>query len=398
MTDRELEKIEKIIESCHVNFLIGSGASRNYLDTLWNIEELLTSLDNEEESEEKKLLETSIKEWYFKKCIFGNIGLLHNKIIPRNKKKDFNETYENYQRLINSLNTILLKRKTNLLSKQINLFTTNMDIFLDFVLDKNNVEYNDGFSGKFESYFASSNYKKAIYKNSQQYDIQSELPLFNLFKLHGSLTWKYKNTDNNLIIYDSKLISLIKLSKIKFVEEELVQIDSDKTFDDLLAKSESILPNIELNYGLDKHKAFLSEYDNLIMINPTKEKFASTTLKLNYYEQFRMYSNCLEKENSVLFVTGFSFADEHIRDITLRCANVNPTLIIYVFCFNENEKDKIETYFNGLQFNNVICLHDYTFEYMISKVFGKIALKLDDKFYNLRAESETNKEENGVSS
>lgn len=383
MTNKELEKIEKIIESSHLNFLIGSGASRNYLDTLWNIEQLLTSIENEPDSGEKIIIETSIKYLYLNKCIFGNIGILNNNSVQRNKRKDFKETFENYQNLINSLNTILLKRKTNLLNKQINLFTTNMDIFLDYVLDNNNVEYNDGFSGKFESYFESSNYKKSIYKNSQQYDIQSELPLFNLFKLHGSLTWKYKNKDNDKIIYDSKLTSLIKLKKIKFDEDELITIEDNISYFDLKTEASKLISKVDLS----KHKAFLLEYENLIMINPNKEKFASTTLKLNYYEQFRMYSNSLEKENSVLFVTGFSFADEHILDITLRVANVNPTLIIYVFCFNEDEKNRIQKYFNGLQFNNVLCLNNYTFSDMITKVFCGISSNLDDKFYNLKTDN-----------
>ena len=378
MTNKDLEKIEKIIESSHLNFLIGSGASRNYLDTLWNIEQLLTCIENESASDEKIIIETSIKYLYLKKCINGNIGILNNKLIPRNKRKDFKETFENYQKLINDLNIILLKRKTNLLNKQVNLFTTNMDIFLDYVLDKSNVEYNDGFSGKFEAYFESSNYK-----NSQQYDIQSELPLFNLFKLHGSLTWKYKDKDNDKIIYDSKLTSLVKLNKIKFEENELIVIEDNKSYFDLKKEALKLISKTDLS----KHKDFLLEYDNLIMINPNKEKFATTTLKLNYYEQFRMYSNSLEKENSVLFVTGFSFADEHIRDITLRVAKVNPTLIIYVFCYDEDERDRIQQYFNGLQFNNVICLNNYTFSDMITKVFGGISSNLDDKFYNLKTDN-----------
>lgn len=383
MTNKDLEKIEKIIESSHLNFLIGSGASRNYLDTLLNIEQLLTCIENESASDEKIIIETSIKYLYLKKCINGNIGILNNKLIPRNKRKDFKETFENYQKLINDLNIILLKRKTNLLNKQVNLFTTNMDIFLDYVLDKSNVEYNDGFSGKFEAYFESSNYKKSIYKNSQQYDIQSELPLFNLFKLHGSLTWKYKDKDNDKIIYDSKLTSLVKLNKIKFEENELIVIEDNKSYFDLKKEALKLISKTDLS----KHKDFLLEYDNLIMINPNKEKFATTTLKLNYYEQFRMYSNSLEKENSVLFVTGFSFADEHIRDITLRVAKVNPTLIIYVFCYDEDERDRIQQYFNGLQFNNVICLNNYTFSDMITKVFGGISSNLDDKFYNLKTDN-----------
>ena len=35
------------------------------------------------------------------------------------------------------------------------------------------------------------------------------------------------------------------------------------------------------------------------MINPTKEKFENTTLRLEYYEQIRMYSNILETMNFV---------------------------------------------------------------------------------------------------
>jgi hypothetical protein len=41
----------------------------------------------------------------------------------------------------------------------------------------------------------------------------------------------------------------------------------------------------------------------------------------------------LEKENSVLFVMWFSFADEHIRDMTLRVADSNPTLQVFIFSF-----------------------------------------------------------------
>ena len=108
MTDKDLEKIEKIIQSSHINFLIGSGASRDYLDTLWNIEELITRLDKEVDNDEKILLEVSIKHWYFKSCIYGNIGILNNKPLVR-KKNSFNKTFENYHRLIDSLNIILLK-------------------------------------------------------------------------------------------------------------------------------------------------------------------------------------------------------------------------------------------------------------------------------------------------
>ena len=53
----------------------------------------------------------------------------------------------------------------------------------------------------------------------------------------------------------------------------------------------------------------------------------------------RIYANALEKENTILFVTGFSFADEHIAAITKRSAESNPTLQIIVFAFNDDEEE-----------------------------------------------------------
>ena len=55
-----------------------------------------------------------------------------------------------------------------------------------------------------------------------------------------------------------------------------------------------------------------------------------------------MYSTELEKENTVLFVMGFSFSDEHIREVTLRVANSNPTLKIYIFTYTEKAEHNIK--------------------------------------------------------
>lgn len=377
MDDKELEKIEKIIESSHINFMIGSGTSKNFLDTLWNIESLLTEFDKEKkETPQYKLIETSIKYWYFEKCMRGNLKLINNDFFLGDvKEEQFEETCKNYDDFIKAINIILLKRKTNLLNKQVNLFTTNMDLFLDKTLDKLNIEFNDGFSGKFESVFNTSNYQKTVYKNSSQYNVQAELPLFNLFKLHGSLTWKQVKEEK--IVYDSKLLALVELNNITFnIEDELLPLEGEfSKLVELADAKDGIL--------LEKHTAFLDEYKNLIMINPTKEKFESTTLRLEYYEQLRMYSNALEKENSVLFVCGFSFADEHLKEITLRAANSNPTLIIYVFCFNEDEKNKIEALLNVSKFNNIKYFFDFSFTKTVNDVFNKIASKLDTKSYQL---------------
>lgn len=56
----------------------------------------------------------------------------------------------------------------------------------------------------------------------------------------------------------------------------------------------------------------------------------------------RLYSNALEKENSVLFVAGFSFADEHIATLTRRSAENNPTLKVIIFAFCDEEEDDLK--------------------------------------------------------
>ena len=81
---------------------------------------------------------------------------------------------------------------------------------------------------------------------------------------------------------------------------------------------------------------FFKKYEELVIVNPTKAKFKETVLEEQYYEMMRIYANSLEKVNSLLFVMGFSFADEHIRNITIRAANSNPTLQIIIFAYNDD--------------------------------------------------------------
>ncbi|QXU50171.1 SIR2 family protein [Chryseobacterium sp. D764] len=381
----ENEKILKIIESSHFNFLIGSGASRNYLETLGNIEDLLTSLDRDFQNNRNKywfkVLDTSIKYWYFDKCIRGNLKLIDDKFtLSEDKQNDFIATNEIYITLLQTLNILLLKRRNKLLPKEVNIFTTNMDIFLDINLDKLGLEFNDGFNGKFNKSFNTANYQKSFYKNSSQYSIRSELPVFNLFKLHGSLTWDKSNDAE--IKFDSNLIALNDLNEIRFPEQLLITLTKEvelngktetklKDYNELKKEAEEKTDIEDAHENLDK---FYAIYDKLVMINPTKEKFENTTLRLEYYEQIRMFSNILERENSVLFVTGFSFADEHIRQITYRALNSNPTLLIIVFNYSEGGKKQIDGFFSNLKYKNLYTdFIGFDFKKIVNEIFLSIA-------------------------
>jgi hypothetical protein len=125
----------------------------------------------------------------------------------------------------------------------------------------------------------------------------------------------------------------------------LLQIDENTVFDGLVAGCKGKKADATV-------RTFLLAYDDLPIVNPTKAKFAQTLLNQTHYELLRIYSNELEKENTVLFVLGFSFADEHIREITLRAANSNPTLMIYVIAFDSKSAAEIGARFPSVNTRN----------------------------------------------
>jgi hypothetical protein len=371
------DKFKKIIESCHLNFLIGSGASRNYFATLGNAEDLLTELAKQPAGKEKNILETSIKKDYFDKAIAGNLFINNSAGIKDAALADeLKSTKTNYQDFLVALNIILLRRRSNIISRQANLFTTNMDLFLDVTLEEINLEYNDGFSGKLNPVFSTSNYHKSIFQKSPHYDNKAELPLFNLYKMHGSVTWK---SDSSQIVFDSQLQILRDIAKVELekpVISEFLDDGKPKTIEALAAEAAKLEEDKSFN-------VFLDAYNKLEIINPTKEKFSTTTVQYNFYELLRMYSNELEKENSVLFVLGFSFADEHIREITKRVANSNPTLLICVFAYSDSSKTDIEQKLNmgEIKFKNVEVVTAGSLFDLNANWFKKLAMELDaDQF------------------
>ena len=352
------EDLKKIIESCHLNFLIGSGLSAPYLSILGSIEELLTA--NESSDQPNIIIESSIKKFYFDQCIKGNLALLDNSKCEESKKNDLKKANDNYDNFIKSLQTILLYRESNIVSKQVNLFTTNMDLFLDKTIEDLGFVLNDGFSGRISPKFGTENFHNSIHKYSSHYEYKSELPLFNLFKMHGSVNWKRVNIDSTKGTYEitdnNNLEILNNISKVDIKNDHVTPIltgKKDEKDRDIYFTYEELEKNIAYVEEGGVYDKYLEHYNELVMINPTKDKFRDTTSNFYFYELLRMYANHLEKENSVLFVLGFSFADEHIKEITKRVLKSNPTLIIVIFC-KKGEKEWFTNMFNNA--NNVVCL------------------------------------------
>lgn len=376
----DLDKLKDVIQDGNINFLIGSGLSTPFLSSLGDIENLLTEIDKNKEldANKKDVIRSFLYKQYCEKVIFKNLEILEN-------NPSTTDVLNNYKKFLTLINSIILNRKNPILSKQINIFTTNIDIFLEKGLEEIGLEYNDGFNGRFIPTFNLSNFKKSAFKKSLQYDNISEIPVFNLLKLHGSLTWKTHEISG--IKFCSELDHVKDLKDIN--TSSVYEAKNGETLDDLIRISNGKRASTVINH-------FLEEYQKLPIINPTKDKFKQTLLNQIHYELLRMYANELEKENSVLFVMGFSFADEHIREITLRVADSNPTLIVYIIAHssdsvskyeqklgvqnvkNKNikiiipEKDKDE---NGEEIEK--DAYNYNFENINNKIFESLAEKIE---------------------
>lgn len=326
VTEKQIERIKNVIQDGNLNFLLGSGLSRPFLATLGNIEFLLTECDTATMNEGvRKIIRASLYRAYFLEVIEKNL-------LIRNSDPSAGAVLAEYTTFLRTWNAILLHRKNTLLSKEINLFTTNIDIFPEMGFDSLCLECNDGFNGRFKPQFSPSNFKKSRFKKGLYYDKTSELPVFNLVKLHGSLSWYFAD---NLILFSHNLAHVEQVVKALPAAGACIDIPAKANIADLIATVTGTTPDPSLD-------SFLAAYEKLlIVVNPTKEKFRHTLLNHTYYDLLRMFSNELEKENSALFVLGFSFADEHIREITLRAANSNPTLIVYIVAHTSEAKTEL---------------------------------------------------------
>lgn len=336
--------LQDTIQDCNINFLFGSGLSVPYFSTLGQIENWLTKIEKKDiHANLKRFVKASLYKKYYSVAMKGNLGLLNSRL------KD-TEVLRNYCALLKKLNTLLHKRKSTILGKEINLFTTNIDIFFERALEEVNLEYNDGFNGRFRPIFSLSHFKKSRFKKSLYFDNVAEIPVFNLVKLHGSVTWNLG--EDQEIYFSHNLSNLLELENPNASGQDFIEIENDDTIEVILEKATTA---IQRNSGTPDHSAimnFLKSYEKLLVVNPTKEKFNHTLLNQTYYEMLRMYSNELEKENTVLFVAGFSFADEHIREITLRAANSNPTLLVKVYCYNADASLEIKSKFDHAKIKN----------------------------------------------
>jgi hypothetical protein len=299
--DADADEISRLlgsyIQSGNINFIIGSGASSPAIATAGNIEEQVNELLADGKTHSADLLTLKF---------IRHIETVASSLSGKKFSDDAGHTLAAYTKFVATLDKILFERKNLLLPRQANVFTTNYDTFVEHASKQlPSMILNDGFdrnSGvSMEFSFAPERYFDRTYRSGGVYDHYAEIPTINLIKLHGSLSWR-KQEDAIVFRTPSKTNSLPTLTVDEKNDEEKV-------------------------------REYLKHY---FLILPNLRKFHETLMDRVYYDLLRIYANSMDKENAVLLSFGFSFADEHILDITRRALR-NPTSQLIIFSYSKTD-------------------------------------------------------------
>lgn len=345
--------LKNLFSGCRVNFLLGAGFSANILKPLSNSEILFEALKRYKTKDDVDHYKIKALSAYLYWSFFLN------SIKPITSNLDIkNESFTPFKVFGDILYKIFLERGNPALDRQFSIFTTNYDPILELIFDQSPCICNDGFEGRIYPIFSTDNYSKTYYRQAIFSNRKAEIPSCNLIKLHGSITWR-PGTDSNQITYQGyeSAINNFHANFISLFNEDILDdIDNKFTassYEEAQEQIKSFLSNNSLDHPMDQFHDFLNKYHNsFLIINPTKEKFSDTLLNKNYYELLRIFSNELEKENTLLVVFGFSFRDEHILDIVKR-SMVNPSLKILIFTYKADQIDSYEDLFQTPKNNNI---------------------------------------------
>lgn len=302
--DKELAKeLRKVMMTKQLNFLIGSGPSSNAIGLMSTfdkqaakilkdsvsgkvqdaeIEKLLKNLSPDSTQDEKeKQLSNGLLLLKAKTVSVSMLGDSHgmDKTISNNLKE--------YSAFIKAVVDLLNLSNSRQIPKSTNIFTTNYDLFIEKAVDliplTTKFTFNDGAKGYFNRILDSSNYNQIVSYKGLNDNYISEIPSITLIKPHGSVNWfKEKN----------------KIVIGKEVQEMPVIVE----------------PN-----GLEGQETFLNNH---------------------FHEMLRVFQLELDKPQTVLFVIGFSFQDDHISKMIKRALQ-NPEIMIYTFAYSNVSKSEI---------------------------------------------------------
>lgn len=289
-----LEEICEVAVSKNVNFLVGSGCSVGAIDTMSKYWE--DAWRERNINEDGKVLSPACckKEEYCDDCkqkgndlLVEDVKRVSRELIEGKLEENF--VTKNYNFFISEIVNLMHRMNSRQNPKNINIFTTNYDLFIEGALDKvsktETFVINDGARGYFKRILDSSNFNRTVSYRGPSNNYVDEIPSVSLIKPHGSVNWE-KTTD------------------------EEIEIKTEVVGTPVIVKPDGREPRV--------------------------------TFEQNYFhDMLRIFQTELDKPQSVLFVIGFSFQDEHIVKMMQRALR-NKELNVYIFCYsNNNTKDGI---------------------------------------------------------
>ena len=252
-----------------------------------NVEGLLSSLEG---------INYFITDEYLKNKLEQLLSLIKFKIINRIDSSSKEEPLNNYKMFFSSLRDLNQIKNFN---NVVNIFTTNYDMLCEESMDILGIHYYNGFVGNYRRSFNTNYYKYKYVENvdlnkSKYYQKKDH---FNLFKLHGSFSWR---NDKNGELYE------VQDYKNSIVDCQLIQ--------------------------------------------PSSNKFISVALLPYYSTLLREFSNNIKQEKSVLLTIGYGYGDLHINSLIKEALMLDQfTLIAGVY--SEENKDYIISQLGGMKGN-----------------------------------------------
>ena len=323
--------LRKAFASAHINVLLGSAFSINAVPTLGERESWFQSVDTLVRERPKDTVWNTarglLRAEYFKAVMLPLLGMQ-----PDLSQLGFAST----------VMRLVAERGTTTLPRRVNFFTTNYDPMIELSLEELNVPFNDGFTGRVKPVFDPSSFSRLMCEQSLFMEYTSQVATANVLKAHGSLTWRrgsddggiaYSNVDDTLHSCYEGFADAVDLDQVVEVGH-LVEAECDEDGLTELHELAGELPEGDR----DLIDGFTDKYDStLCIVNPAKRKFEETVLEQSYYDLLRIYANELDRNNALLLVFGFSFADEHILELTKRAIRSNPKLIVIISCHTRDD-------------------------------------------------------------
>lgn len=322
--------LRKAFASAHINVLLGSAFSINAVPTLGERESWFQAVD------------TLVRE-HPKDSVWGTArGLLRAEyfkdvMLPLlDAEPDFSQLD-----FASTVTRLVAERGTTTLPRRVNFFTTNYDPMIELSLEELNVPFNDGFTGRVKPVFDPPSFSRLMCEQSLFMEYTSQVATANVLKAHGSLTWRrdaggriaYSSVDETLRSCYEGFADAVDLDQVVEVGH-LVEAECDEAGLTELHELAGELPEGDR----DLIDGFTDKYDStLCIVNPAKRKFEETVLEQSYYDLLRIYANELDRNNALLLVFGFSFADEHILELTKRAIRSNPKLIVLISCHTRDD-------------------------------------------------------------